>query len=309
MPVLPRDQRRGNFREIELGFTEEMAKKEAERCLSCGGCSECMECEKICEAEAVIHSQREEYLELNVDAIIVATGFDPFDPSGIGQYGYGRLQNVISSLEYERLICASGPTGGRLKRPSDGGPVENIAFIQCVGSRDLNNNPYCSSVCCMYATKEAIIASEHDPNVRSYIFYMDLRAAGKGFQKYSARAESEYNTSYIRGRVASITEDANENPIIIYEDVENSKPERMAVDLTVLVTSLVPSRGAEDLAGVLGIEIENYGFFRTEPFSPLDTTRPGIFACGCCREPADIPECVSQASGAAARAAEVMRHR
>ena len=267
----------------------------------------CRLCEKTCPRGAIDFDQKDKDVELHVGAVIVATGFDPFDPTAIGQYGYKRHRNVITSLEYERLICASGPTGGHLKRPSDGGPVEKIAFIQCVGSRDLKRNPYCSSVCCMHATKEAILASEHDPEVRSFIFYMDLRAAGKGFQKYVARAEREYNSSYIRGRVASITEDADENLIIIYEDVESSYPEKMTVDLAVLATSLVPRRGVKVLAEVLGVALDDYGFFKTEPLSPLETTNPGIFACGCCREPADIPECVSQASGAAARAAEVLK--
>jgi heterodisulfide reductase subunit A len=267
----------------------------------------CKLCESVCPREAIDFDQKDEDIELNVGAIIVATGFDPYDPSVITQYGYGRHRNVISSLEYERLICASGPTGGHLKRPSDDGLAEKIAFIQCVGSRDLNNNPYCSSVCCMHATKEAMLAYEHDPNVSSYIFYMDLRAAGKGFQKYVERAERDYNTSYVRGRVASITEDACRNPIVIYEDVESSQPKKMTVDLVVLATSLVPRRGVEELADTLGLETDECGFFKSDPYSLLNTTRPGIFACGCCSEPADIPECVSQASGAAARAAEVLR--
>ncbi|MFQ6052974.1 MAG: FAD-dependent oxidoreductase [Candidatus Bathyarchaeia archaeon] len=267
----------------------------------------CGLCERICPREAIDFEQEDADVELRVGAIVVATGFDPLDPSAIGQYGYKRHGNVITSLEYERLICASGPTGGRLRRPSDGEPAERIAFIQCVGSRDLRNSPYCSSVCCMHATKEAMIAYEHDPNVRSYIFYMDLRAAGKGFQRYVARAEREYNTSYIRGRVACITEDAEGNPTIVYEDVERSQPRKMTVDLAVLATGLVPRGDAEELAEILGVELDDHGFFKTDPLSPLDTTRAGVYVCGCCREPADIPECVSQASGAAARAAEALR--
>ena len=267
----------------------------------------CRLCETVCPRNAIDYEQRDEELVLDVGAIVVATGFDPFDPSVITQYGYKRIANVITSLEYERLICASGPTGGHLKRLSDGGHVEKIAFIQCVGSRDLHHNPYCSSVCCMHATKEAILAHEHDPNVSSYIFYMDLRAAGKGFQKYVARAERDYDISYIKGRVASITEDDNENPIIIYEDVDSSEPRKMSVDLAVLATSLVPRNGVEGLAKILAVETDEFGFLKTDPFSPLNTTRSGVFACGCCREPVDIPECVSQASGAAAKAAEVLR--
>ncbi|MCK5562718.1 CoB--CoM heterodisulfide reductase iron-sulfur subunit A family protein, partial [Candidatus Bathyarchaeota archaeon] len=238
----------------------------------------------------------------------VATGFDPYDPSGIHQYGYKRYRNVIISLEYERLICASGPTGGHLTRPSDNKAAEKIAFVQCVGSRDFKNNPYCSSVCCMHATKEAMLAYEHNPNVKSCIFYIDLRAAGKGFQEYVARGEQEYNISYIRGRVAKITEDRDENPVVWYEETRSSKTNKMTVDLAVLATSLMPRRDVKELAKVLGVELDEYNFFKTDPLNPLDTTRPGIFVCGCCREPTDIPESVAQASGAAERAAEtVMR--
>lgn len=267
----------------------------------------CRICEKICPKKAIDFEQKETDLTLRVGAIIIATGFDPFDPSAMVQYGYRRNRNVITSLEYERLICASGPTGGHLERPSDGKSPEKIAFIQCVGSRDFKNNPYCSSVCCMHATKEAILAVEHDPNVKPYIFYMDLRAAGKGFQRYVAKAKKEYNVSYIRGRVARISEDANENLVVWYEDLESSKVKNMTVDIAVLATSLTPRREAMKLANTLGVEVDEYGFFKTDPFSPLQTTRLGIFVCGCCREPADIPECVSQASGAAAKAAEVLR--
>ncbi len=268
----------------------------------------CRICEKFCAKEAIDFEQKDTDVRLHVGAIILATGFDPYDPSGIPQYGYKRYRNVIISLEYERLICASGPTGGHLLRLSDNKPAEKIAFVQCVGSRDFKNNPYCSSVCCMHATKEAMLAYEHDPKVKSYIFYMDLRAAGKGFQEYVARGEQEYNISYIRGRVAKITEDHDENPIVWYEETQSSKTKEMTADLAVLATSLMPRRGVEELAKVLGVELDEYSFFKTDPFNPLDTTRPGIFVCGCCREPTDIPESVAQASGAAERAAEaVMR--
>ena len=268
----------------------------------------CRICEKFCTREAIDFDQKDTDVMLNVGAIIVATGFDPYDPSGIPQYGYKRYRNVIISLEYERLICASGPTGGHLLRPSDNKPAEKIAFVQCVGSRDFKNNRYCSSVCCMHATKEAMLAYEHDPKVNSYILYMDLRAAGKGFQEYVARGEQEYNISYIRGRVAKITEDHYENPIVWYEETQSSKTNKMTVDLAVLATSLMPRRGVEELAKAIGVELDEYNFFKTNPLNPLDTTRPGIFVCGCCREPTDIPESVAQASGAAERAAEtVMR--
>jgi heterodisulfide reductase subunit A len=266
----------------------------------------CRICEKFCTRKAIDFEQKDADVTLHVGAIIVATGFDPFDPSEIPQYGYKRHRNVITSLEYERLTCASGPTGGHLTRPSDKKPVKSIAFIQCVGSRDLKNNSYCSSVCCMHATKEAMLAHEHDPEVKSHIFYMDLRAAGKGFQKYVSRGEQEYNVSYIRGRVAKITEDRNENPRVWYEETQSSKTEKLPVDLVVLATSLMPRRDVEELAGILGVELDKYKFFKTESLTPLDTTKPGVFVCGCCRGPTDIPDSVAQASGAAEKAAEAI---
>ena len=266
----------------------------------------CRICEKFCPKEAIDFDQKDEDVIINVNSIIVATGFDPFDPTAITQYGYKRYRNVVTSIEYERLICASGPTGGHLERQSDGKPAKKIAFIQCVGSRDVKNNRYCSSVCCMHATKEAMLAFEHDSELKSYIFYMDLRAAGKGFQKYLERGEQEYNISYIRSRIANITEDQNENLVIQYDDPETSKNKKVTVDLAVLATSLIPRSGVEELARILNVELDDYKFFKTDPLNPLDSSRPGIYVCGCCRGPTDIPESVAQASGAAERAAETL---
>ncbi len=266
----------------------------------------CGICKKICQRGAVDFEQEDREIALNVGAIVVATGFDPFDPSVVRQYGYGQYKDVITSLEYERLTNAAGPTGGHLLRLSDKKPVKRLGFIQCVGSRDMKHFQFCSSACCMYATKGAIIANEHDREVQSTIFYTDLRAAGKGFQEYVARAEREYNVTYIRGRVAEITQDENERPIIRYEDTRSGQAGNETVDLAVLAISLVPRRGAKELAALLGVELDEYDFIRTDPFSLTDITRPGMFACGYCRGPADIPESVTQASGAAALAAEVV---
>jgi heterodisulfide reductase subunit A len=241
-----------------------------------------------------------------VGAIVVATGFDPFDPTVLRQYGYGKYRNIITALEYERLISASGPTGGHLLRLSDRQPAKRLAFIQCVGSRDVHSNRYCSSVCCMYATKEAILANEHDSEVRSTVFYTDLRAAGRGFQEYIARAQREYGVSYRRGRVAEVAENEQERPVVWYEDTLAGRPASEVVDLVVLAVSLVPRRGATALASTLGVELDDCAFIKTDPLSPTDTTRPGVFACGFCRGPCDIPESVAQASGAAARAAQVV---
>ncbi len=223
---------------------------------------------------------------------------------GDGEYGYTRYENVITGLEFERLVCASGPSGGRLIRLTDRREPKTIGFVQCVGSRSIRYQRFCSSVCCMHATKEAILAREHIPDVQSYIFYTDLRASGKGFREYIERAKREYGVKYIRSRVARIEEDGDGRLVFHYEDPETSHPREVRVDLAVLATSLVPVPGVAELAEVLGLELDEYGFFRTAPFSPTDTTREGVFTCGCCRGPADIPQSVAQASAAAARAAQ-----
>jgi heterodisulfide reductase subunit A len=266
----------------------------------------CGACAKICQAGAVDFDQTAQEVALSVGAVVIATGFDFFDPTGLTQFGYEQCPNVITALEYERLISASGPTGGDLLRPSDGRPAKQIGFIQCVGSRDVRHQLFCSSVCCMHSSKQAVLAAEHDSEAVSYVFYTDFRASGKGFREYVSRAEQEYGVCYVRSRVGRITEDMAHNPVIRYEDVATSRPAQMTVDLAVLATSLIPRPDSAALARVLGIEVDAYGFVKTEPFAPVDTTRPGLFAAGCCRGPFDIPESVMQASAAAARAARVI---
>jgi heterodisulfide reductase subunit A len=269
----------------------------------------CRLCEEVCQAGAIDWDQEPEIVELDVGAIVLATGFDPYDVSALGEYGFGTIPNVITGLQYERLVSASGPTGGELLRPSDGKHPHTVAFIQCVGSRDLNHNPYCSSVCCMFATKEAILANEHDPELRSCIFYTDLRAGGKRFQEYIARAKEEYQVTYIRGRPGSIGEDSETgNPIVRYEDTTVRRLLEMKVDLVVLCQALVPRHGQQEIAGLLGVVLDEYGFVHTPDrlLRPVDTSVPGIFACGYCQSPQDIPESVAQASGVAARVAELL---
>jgi heterodisulfide reductase subunit A len=266
----------------------------------------CGACAKVCEADAIDFEQTEQELTLDVGAVVVATGYDFFDPRGLAQFGYEQCPNVITALEYERLISVSGPTGGHLLRPSDEQPAKRVGFIQCVGSRDVRHQQFCSSVCCMHSSKQAVLAAEHDPEAKSYVFYSDFRASGKGFREYVARAEQEYGVNYVRSRVARVAEDEANNPIIHYEDMETSRPARVAVDLAVLATSLIPRPGTAALAQMLDIQVDTYGFVKTEPHAPVDTTRPGIFVAGCCRGPFDIPESVVQASAAAARAARVV---
>ena len=308
MPLIPVEKRIRSFEEVETGFTEEMALQEAERCLSCGGCSECLECEKACEPKAIMHDQKDEYIELKVGAIILATGFDPFDPSGIKEYGYGKYRNVLSSMELERLLSASGPTGGKLVRPSDNKVAHKIAFIQCVGSRSLKGEyPYCSSVCCVYATKEAALIKEHERESTVYIFYTDIRAFGKGFQEFVNRARKEWGIKYVRAKPSEIREDPKTKDLLIkYENTLTGEMNNLQVDLVVLCTALVPPQDNRSLAEALRVKVDEYGFFEVQHQlqTPLDATAPGIFLCGCCQGPKDIPDSIAQAKGAAARAAE-----
>jgi heterodisulfide reductase subunit A len=266
----------------------------------------CGRCIEACSKGCIDFDMKDQVIALSVGAIVVAVGMETFDPVALTQYGYTRYENVITGLEFERLICASGPSGGRLIRLTDRKEPKVIGFIQCVGSRNLKYQRFCSSVCCMHATKEAVLAREHIPDVKSYIFYTDLRASGKGFREYIERAKQEYAVEYVRSRVAQIEEDEDGKLVFHYEDTPTSRPREMRVDLAVLATSVVPGPGVATLAEVLDLELDEYGFFETNPFSPTDTTRDGVYTCGCCRAPVDIPQAVTQASGAGGRAAQVV---
>jgi heterodisulfide reductase subunit A len=257
-------------------------------------CMRCGLCKVVCGKDAIRYDQRPEIVELTVSAIIVATGFDALDPSSITEYGYGRYENVITALEFERLICAAGPTGGHVLR-RDGNEVKSIAWIQ-----------YCCSVCCMHATKEAILTKEHDPEVATYILYTDLRCFGKGFQEYVNRAKGDYGVEYIRGKPGEIKEKENRNLEIFYSPVSD-KVERLEVEMVVLCTALIPSEGVEALAEVLKVELDEYNFFKLkDPYNSTETTRDGIFVAGYCQAPRDIPECIAHGSAAASRAMEVV---
>jgi len=306
----PIGERIKDFREVSLGYTVEEAVEEASCCLAgqIEGCIECHECEKRCEANAIAYTMQDEHIEIDAGAIILATGLDLYDVSPLTEYGYGKIKNVITAIEFERLTAASGPTFGELKRSSDGKIPRDIAFIQCVGSRDFKHKAYCSSVCCMHATKEAILAYEHHPGTKSTIFYMDMRAVGKRFQEYITRAKQEYNVTYVRSRPGRIeVNPKNDNPIIWYEDTTTGEIKSFAAELVVLAQAMTP-RGSKELAEILGIELNEYGFVEVPDklSRPVDSTRPGIFACGYVHSPRDIPDSVTQGSGAAARAAEAI---
>jgi len=293
---------------IYLRFPQAVPKKvviDSDHCLFLTK-GRCRACEKVCQAKAIDFAQMEKLVELNAEAVVFATGFEPYDVSKLKEYGYGEIDNVITAMEYERLISASGPTGGELMRRSDNEIPNRLAFIQCVGSRDIRHKLYCSSVCCMYATKEAILAREHYDNLSATIFYTDLRAGGKKFQSYISRARDEYGVSYLRGRPGRIEQsEESGNPIIVYEDTTTRELKKTEVDMVVLCPALVPSE-AHSMKNNPDIEIDEYGFIKIPDriFSPFDTSRDGIYACGFCQAPQDIPTAVVQASGAAARVAE-----
>ena len=289
-----------NFEEVLLGFTEEEALAEAARCLDCAICSECRECKKLCQAEAIDHGMATETLDLNVGAIVLAPGFSLFDPAERLEFGMLRFPNVVTSLQFERIQSASGPYGGHILRPSDEKPPHRVAFIQCVGSRD-HERDYCSSVCCMYATKEAIIAKEHDPDLECTVFYMDMRAFGKGFDAYYERAKG-LGVRYVRCRPSHVEEDPATKNLRMHYEAEDGAHRMEEVDMVVLSAGLRPPESSRDLSKRFGIELDEYGFAETAPFSLVETSREGIYVCGPFSEPKDIPETVTEASAAGAEA-------
>jgi heterodisulfide reductase subunit A len=272
-----------------------------EKCVGCGTCYE------ICKAKAIDYEQKDSEADLRVGSIILAPGFEPFDPTVKSEYGYGRFPNVVTSIEFERILSASGPYGGLVLRPSDGEIPKRVAFIQCVGSRDAQlGNDYCSAACCMYGIKEAIIAKEHVPiKLDCTVFYMDIRAYGKEFDAYYNRAQEEYGIRFVRSRVASIAEKPSTNTLFLHY-VDGEEPKTEEFDMVILSIGMMPPKDAEKLAEVLGIELNRYKFCQTSIFRPVETSRQGIFVCGAFAAPKDIPESVAQASGAAAKAMSII---
>jgi len=268
-----------------------------EKCIGCGTCHE------VCKAGAIEYDEKEEDVTLDVGSIILAPGFEEFHPSVKSEYGYGRYANVVSSIEFERILSASGPYGGMVLRPSDGEVPLKVAFIQCVGSRDAKvGNPYCSSVCCMYSIKEAVIAKEHNPDLNCTIFFMDMRSFGKEFDDYYLRAQKEHGIRFVRSRVSRIEEiPKSRNLLVRY--VEDGEPKEEEFNLVVLSVGMEPPEHATELAEKLGVKLNEYNFCSTEVSSPLNTSRPGVYVCGAFSSPKDIPDSVAQASGAAAKAA------
>ena len=277
-----------------------------EHCVGCGSC------DRVCEPEAISFLEKSEEIEVHVGSLIVATGFEVFEPTELRkEYGYGKYENVMTAMQFERLLSSFGPTAGKVLRPSDFKKPKNIGWIQCVGSRSEQlGYPYCSRVCCMYATKEASIVKEANPGIDINIYYMDIRAYGKDFQQYYDHAK-ELGVKYIRGRPSSVYENKEKSLIIRYKDTLNGEIKEDNVDLLVLSTSIIPARGNKKLAEILGIEVDENGFFKQDNLlqNPVQSTKDGIYLAGCIQGPKDIPDSVSMASGAAAKAVAPIKDR
>ncbi len=267
----------------------------------------CRICQKSCQAEAIDFEQKEAVLQLEVGSVILACGSREFDPRLKGDYGYGVFPNVLTSIEYERILSASGPTGGHITRPSDGKEPRRIAILQCVGSRDVQaGNDHCSAVCCMQAAKDAIITREHLPEARVTVFYMDLRAYGKGFDRFVERAREEHETRFICGRISTVEVDPHEESLLVRYVTQEGALKREEFDLLVLSVGLEPSASSREAALMAGASVDPRGFLAVGSFSPVTTGRPGVFACGSMTGPKDIPESVMEASGAASAAGALL---
>ncbi len=267
---------------------------------------ECGVCKEFCEADAIDYEQKEKKMELNAGAVVLSPGFDIFDAKIKEEYGYGVYPNVVTSIEFERILSATGPYLGKVLRPSDETKPKRIGFIQCVGSRDVDRD-YCSSVCCMYATKEAIIAKEHaGEDLECDIFFMDMRAFGKGFDEYYKRAK-ELGVDYIRCRPSAVREIPQTKNLLIEYLAEDDKKVSREYDLVVLSVGMVPPKSANEISEKFGIELNEYNFCKTDPFTPVESTREGVYVSGPFTEPKDIPETIMQASGASSKVLSLLK--
>jgi len=269
----------------------------------------CNHCQQACDRNAINYDDKGEEIELEIGSVVTATGFEVYDTAAISSYGYGRYDNVLTNMEMERVLNASGPTQGHLLRPSDKKAPKKIAFIQCVGSRGEGKEAgcqYCSRFCCMNAIKDSLLVKQHEPDIEEInVFYIDLRAAGKGFEEFYQRSHDIPELKYVRGRPSKIVEDPTTKDIIIFvEDGETGKIHHVRVDMAVLSSGAVASASNKNLANILGVELDENNFFKvdTKYGSPLHTAKEGVYICGCAGGVNDISDSVAQGSGAAAEA-------
>jgi heterodisulfide reductase subunit A len=268
-------------------------------------CIDCGLCETVCGPEAIDRNMEPEEIELHVGTIIAATGYDPYDPTEKYEYGYGRYTNVITAMEIERMINASGPTGGHVQKPSDGKEPKRVAFIHCVGSRDEQiGKSYCSRVCCMYSMKNAQLCIDHEPDTEVTCYYMDIRSFGKGFEEFYKTSQEKYGIEFIRGRPAEILENDDLTLTVRAEDTLLGKVTEYTYDLVVLSVGLEPPKGSNELRQTLGLSRTSDGFYmEAHPkLRPVDTLTDGVYIAGVAQGPKDIPDAVAQGSAAASRA-------
>ena len=263
----------------------------------------CRACEKLCPTQAIDFEQAETVFEEEVGAIVVAAGFGLYPPEQIGEYGAGEIPDVLTGMQFERLLSASGPTAGQVRRPSDDKVPQEVVFIQCVRSRDPEHGmPYCSRLCCMYTAKHAMLYKHRVHGGQAYVFYMDIRSAGKNYEEFVQRAMEEDDVLYIRGKVSKVFQ--QDGKVVVWGvDTLTGHPVEVAADMVVLATAMVPDPGAQELAQVLDLAVDENGYFRDmeDNLRPMESTRPGIFLAGTAQAPKDIPDTVAQASGAAAK--------
>jgi heterodisulfide reductase subunit A-like polyferredoxin len=309
MPCLNASERVAHFHEVQLGYDAETSAKESDRCLACGVCCECYRCVEACLAKAIDHTQCKKAREIEVGSVILAPGCRPFNPTILRQfYQYGSNPNVLTSLQFERILSASGPTMGHLLRPSDGKEPKKIAWLQCVGSREQNlcNRTYCSSVCCMVAVKQTVIAKEHSKTpLDTTVFHMDLRTHGKDFDRYRDRAQQASGVRFIRARVHTLDSLEDASLRLRYATQAGTLMEEN-FDMVILSIGLSAPEEAALLAKRLGIDLNEHGFAKTADLSPVATSREGVFVCGAFQGPKDIPQSVGDASAAAVEAARYL---
>lgn len=272
--------------------------------LTKGKCAQ--KCVKACGPEAIDYEIKDEEIEIDVGSIIVATGFKLDDPKKKPEYGYGDFPNVITSMQLERLLSPSGPSCGEVKRPSDDKSPKKIAFLQCVCSRDVNTNIYCSRFCCMQAIKEAILLKEHDPEAEVTVFYMDIRAFGKGYEELYNRAKDEFKIKFTKGRVSEILQKENKNLVTISEDIKQGGIFDNEFDLVVLSVGAVPNPLPPDIGITIPLWQDNFIDLENPYEDAVKTSIPGIFVAGCASSPKDIPDSVIQASAAAIQASIIL---
>jgi heterodisulfide reductase subunit A len=263
----------------------------------------CRACEKFCPTEAIDFEQEDSLIDLEVGAIVLATGYDLYELENLPEYGGGRIPDVIDALAFERLLSASGPTAGKVQRPSDGRVPQEVVFVQCAGSRDPEkHNPHCSKVCCMYTAKQSILYRHRVHDGQAYVFYIDIRAGGKRYEEFTQRAMEEESVVYLRGKVSRVYQDGN-RVMVLGADTLSGRQVRIAADLVVVAPAIVPRPSAERLAEMLGVDLDGRGWLVQADANllPVETERPGVFLAGTGVGPMDIPESVAHASAAAAK--------